>query len=588
MTLIRRAARRTSVHTGVVLSTAVLLASVLLPNGGAVASTASTTQTASPASAGLGELTEAPALPLVTIVGSARVGVELTADPGSWPEGASFDYQWLVGGVAVDDATAAAFTPRAADVGKTVQVTVTGAVPGSETISVTSEPTEAVDYGVLSASSLPVISGTVQVGKVVTASAVWWTPSALTSYSWYIDGEWAGGAQRTYFIRPADAGKELTVRVSGFASGYRATSVGSVPVTVAYAELTAPIPTITGSVRIDEVLTVQAGEWTAGTSLRYQWSVDGAPIEGATGTSYTVRHADADKTITVAVSGTKYGYAPVTATSAPTSPVGYGILHAPKPIISGAARVGVTLKVKVGSWTAGSTLSYQWFVGGQPRQGATGTTLALQPSDLGKRISFAVTGSLAGHKTTHVVSAETAAVSPGTLVTAVPTIRGTAKHGVILTAKPGAWSAGTTLSYAWYVGGSRVAGATSASFTPTKAHIGQIVKVKVTGRRAGYTAVTTTSAATKPVAEKSVFRLKTPDITGTPKVGRQLLVSTTVWVPEIRYQWYVGGKAVAGATREIFVPRTGDRGKAITCKVTIRKPGWVSVTKTSEPTAKVR
>lgn len=530
---------------------------------------------------------DTPATPVVSIIGTPRVGVELSIDPGVWPEGVTFDYQWRVGDLDIEGATSATFTPRVGDQRKTVTVTLTGTGSDFPATSAMSAPTEAVDLGRLTPSSRPVISGTVQVGGSVTASRVWWTPGAITSYSWRIGGDsvWSGGA---YTLRPADAGKTLVVVVSGITPGYYATSIASAPVTVAYAELTAPTPTISGFARLDEVLTVVPGAWTPGTVLRYQWSVGGSPVAGATGTTYEVRPADADKTVTVAVTGSKYGYAPVTTTSAPTPPVAFGTLTSPQPKVGGTARVGATLTATVGRWTEGAVLSYQWLLDGRPQAGATGTRLTLQPSDRGKRVSFAVTGSLRGHKATRVISVASAPVAPGRLVSAAPLIRGSAKHGVTLVAKPGVWSAGTSLTYRWYVGGKAVPGATTTRFTPTRAHVGKTVRVKVTGKKPGYTTITRTSTATKTVAKLSVFRLKTPDITGTPRVGHELLVSTNFWVPEIRYQWYVGGTKVTGATGDTFVPRAAHRGKTVTCKVTIRKPGYVTVTKASLRTAPVR
>lgn len=56
-------------------------------------------------------------------------------------------------------------------------------------------------------------------------------------------------------------------------------------------------------------------------SLAYRWSRGGTAISGATGSTYTLVAADAGATISVAVTGSKTGYASVTRTSAPTSPI---------------------------------------------------------------------------------------------------------------------------------------------------------------------------------------------------------------------------------------------------------------------------
>jgi hypothetical protein len=78
-----------------------------------------------------------------------------------------------------------------------------------------------------------------------------------------------------------------------------------------------PTPKITGTLRVGQKLTAIVGTWTPSpVSLSYQWKRGGAAISGATGKSYTLRAADAGRTITVAVTGKKSNYAAVTKVSA--------------------------------------------------------------------------------------------------------------------------------------------------------------------------------------------------------------------------------------------------------------------------------
>src|SRR5690606_2265323 len=113
----------------------------------------------------------------------------LTASPGTWsPSGASFSYQWAVDGEDVAGATGATFSPRAADVGLTVTVTVTGTLAGYVPASASSAPTAAVAEGTFTTVA-PTISGTAQVGETLTATVPAWTPEATSlSYQWKADG----------------------------------------------------------------------------------------------------------------------------------------------------------------------------------------------------------------------------------------------------------------------------------------------------------------------------------------------------------------------------------------------------------------
>lgn len=85
--------------------------------------------------------------------------------------------------------------------------------------------------------------------------------------------------------------------------------------------LTAPAPTVSGTLRTGSTLTAIPGAWTAGTTLQYQWYRSGAAITGATGTSYKLVKADVGKTMTVRVTGSKSGYTTVSKDSVPTAPI---------------------------------------------------------------------------------------------------------------------------------------------------------------------------------------------------------------------------------------------------------------------------
>ncbi|WP_286135409.1 hypothetical protein [Arthrobacter sp. UCD-GKA] len=85
--------------------------------------------------------------------------------------------------------------------------------------------------------------------------------------------------------------------------------------------LTAPTPTISGTLATGNTLSANPGTWTTGTTLKYQWYRSGAAIPGATVKTYTLAAIDAGDTIKVRVTGTKTGYTTVSRYSAATAPV---------------------------------------------------------------------------------------------------------------------------------------------------------------------------------------------------------------------------------------------------------------------------
>jgi hypothetical protein len=60
---------------------------------------------------------------------------------------------------------------------------------------------------------------------------------------------------------------------------------------------------------VGSTLRVTPGTWRPGAYLTYQWYSNGAPISGATGTTYRIAGAHLGKKLTVVVTGRKTGYA---------------------------------------------------------------------------------------------------------------------------------------------------------------------------------------------------------------------------------------------------------------------------------------
>jgi Carboxypeptidase regulatory-like domain len=171
------------------------------------------------------------------------------------------------------------------------------------------------------------------------------------------------------------------------------------------------------------------------------------------------------------------------------------------PHVSGSTKVGSTLTVKPGIWHPGTvSLSYQWLRNDVPVAGATAANYPLTNADANAKITVAVTGAEAGYTTDTVTSAPTRAVTGGVLSTGVPTIQGTPAVGQVLTASPGTWGPGTVnLTYKWFRGSARIAGATSSSYTLEHSDAGKTIIVKVTGAAPGFTTATVASAPTAAV-----------------------------------------------------------------------------------------
>jgi hypothetical protein len=182
-----------------------------------------------------------------------------------------------------------------------------------------------------------------------------------------------------------------------------------------FLQVGAGTPTVTGTPVVGGTLGVNPGSWTpAGVTFTYQWLLDGAPIDGATAATYSPVFGDGGHKLSVTLTGSASGYASASATSAQTATV-------PEPVtpgtvtITGTAAVSGTLTAQPGSWTpAGVVFTYQWNRAAAPISGATGSSYAPTPTDVGKVLTVAVTGAKDGYVSVTQVSGPTAAIQSST------------------------------------------------------------------------------------------------------------------------------------------------------------------------------
>ncbi|MCL2532541.1 MAG: hypothetical protein FWE39_00105 [Nocardiaceae bacterium] len=271
--------------------------------------------------------------------------------------------------------------------------------------------------------------------------------------------------------------------------------------------------TITGTAQVGKALTANTGTIAPSTAkVAYQWLLNGATLSGATGKTFTPASGGyVGKKLSVRVTITAAGYTSYTNTSAQTAAVKVGALTAPTPVITGAAKVGTRLAIKLGTWTSGTTLHYQWYASGVAVKGQTYSSFTLGAAQLGKVIAVKVTGSKSGYTTVVKTSAGTAKVAKGTLTGATPTVTvsstvgGYPIVGATATAHSGAWTSGTALHYQWYGNGIAIAGATSSSYKIAASQLGHKLSVRVTGTKTGYNSLAKTSASTAAAIQTKAY-----------------------------------------------------------------------------------
>jgi hypothetical protein len=168
----------------------------------------------------------------------------------------------------------------------------------------------------------PTVSGTAQFGAALTGNVGSWVEGVSSSTEWFVGRAATGDTDNTYVVQSADIGKIVSFRVTASKDGYQdsVVSATTAPAVAATMAITAT-PSISGLLKVGEILTVDVGTWESGATTSQQWRRNGSVISSATGTTYALQKSDKGKSISVTVTATKTGYSTVTATSAPTGKI---------------------------------------------------------------------------------------------------------------------------------------------------------------------------------------------------------------------------------------------------------------------------
>jgi surface antigen len=442
----------------------------------------------------------------------------------------------------------------------------------------------------------PSVSGTPQVGQKLTTSNGSWSARNLTfSYQWLADGKpIAGATAKSVKLDAGQLGRHIRVRVTASRSGaHRRSAMSAATDNVAKGVfVNSTEPSVDGKARVGRPLVADRGSWSPRGTFRYQWFAAGRPVDGATSASFTPTADQLGRGLKVRVALSAPGYKTLRVKSDRTDNVRPGRFTAwEPPAVTGVAQVDRPLTADPGSWTPAGSIGYQWLADGNPITGATGTAYTPTPEDLRKNIAIRVTVKQRGYNEAVATSVPTLGVAPGTFLnTEAPSIQGTAQVGVRLTAEKGTWTPKATISYQWIVDGEPVPGATESSFTPRPQDVGKRVVVEVSATRPGYLAASVSSEHTPATLPGVIRNHDAPVVSGRAVVGHTLRSTDGTWSiapDELRYQWYAGRRAIAGAESSTYVVSSAEAGRRIHVAVTAVSTGYTSLSSESGRTDRV-
>lgn len=466
----------------------------------------------------------------------------------------------------------------------------------------------------------PLTSGSLaQVGHVLKAANPVYSypgnhPGAVKiTYQWQrLTGTtWASiskATKITYAPTTADIGHQLRVRTVTTASLYpTVTEYFSGGTGALKQDLQAGTTVImTGSPVSGSVKRVTVGAWpVTGVTQKFQWfacdnSLDcsdrlGAnwlPIAGATGSSYTPNDSLLDHLLLAQVTGSKTGYASKALRSSDIGPIvdtthdDLIVLEDPtitSGMVNGDAVVGlkITAKPSVLDRSGPSVVRYiGWYLCNDIGcssfsnipYGDGETSIVPQPDLLvdGQphwlqyhEDIFVGTSSTS---TALIVPLSPATWKPITAPTAPAT--DTSVPGVTTyTATNGTWPGGITPSFAydWYVG----TGIVGHDPYVIASNGTEPVWGVITASRTGYHDVQLTVVARKGVLPAQTLQLAGARYGDTLQLQSPPVIPANTPAAKLTYQWYLGSKAIKGATKATLKPTTSYIGKSIKLNVTI-------------------
>jgi hypothetical protein len=572
------------------------------------------------------------ASPTLEVLGSGRTGtVHRMVLDGSWPvSSVSTAYRWSTCDPAtaagaclvasdwtrVSGATASTFTPPAALAGRWLRGELIGSRSGFVTSTRVSEPIDLVTSTAITALSAPrmagLVSGDARLGVALRAGAATWDTAAVTrSYRWEScvgsaeecapdSAGWATvpGSTSTTSFTPIDA--SLTPVGSWLRVIERVTRTGLTP-----GEATsAPVLVTAGSLRVTAPpkvassgtsWSVSSGAWSpAPTTLVTTWYVDGTVA--STGAVFDASATSPSSAIFVEVRAVREGYAD--AVSSLLARRGVAPVATSSPAVIGL-RYGETFVAPAHPFDfmgdPGSvTIAYQWYVNGSAIDGARSATFRPSVSHIGKavKVRLVVSSSryaTASYTTSSVVVQRGVATGGGLAING--DVDGATQPASVLSAALVMPSPSVSISYRWQrsvdsgASWAAISGATAKSYKVATADVGSTLRLVVTGTRSGYQPVVFTSEVISVEYSIPLEVRVAPSVNGTARVGSKLTIDPGVWnvsSTTFRYQWFVNGVALPGATSSTFTPIAAHFRDVIHAEVTAVKAGHLPVTVTTD------
>jgi hypothetical protein len=202
------------------------------------------------------------------------------------------------------------------------------------------------------------------------------------------------------------------------------------------------------------------------------------------------------------------------------------------------------LRANAGTWDDGSSLTYQWRIGGVPVPGATTSSYVLQAGDFGREITVQVSATRPGYVPVTKESQPFIANLKSFAIMQKPRIVGSKYVGSLLRAVPGTWNEGTALSYRWFRDGEPIENADQSTYLTSGSDIGKKITLEIQADKFEYK--TEIVMSSEFLVSGSLDSLK---FNGKFQVGSKVWVSPRKMSGRYvyTYQWFANGAPIQNA-----------------------------------------
>lgn len=249
-----------------------------------------------------------------SISGKANFGETLLAKNGSWPTGTKFCVFWMSGSFPIPKSSSNSYVIQGTDIDKEIRFVAVGTKGSSSSVRISSPVVGA--EGVFKKAVIPTIKGSFRMGEGLVASLPTWDSKVEYSYEWLrwkspAEGGAIVGYAESYVPNTFDFGARLQVQICGFKRFYKLTclkSAESAPIQAGLISKVGEVSISGPSPVAYSILSGTSTPWMTGVSLKYQWFLNGTPINNAKSAQLVVQPEYKGGTLSLQVTGSMIGY----------------------------------------------------------------------------------------------------------------------------------------------------------------------------------------------------------------------------------------------------------------------------------------